>query len=152
MAIAQFSARRYASARAYGPGVGIGTMVGSLVGSLVGSFITLPTRFAKGFCGVIGRGVGVGVGYGVYVGMGVNVGYGVCVGVGVSEGNTDANDVFSLSELRNANTRPAANVATTTPMMISNVRPNMLLNLMSIYPQLNTCYVVAFGNVRWASA
>jgi len=105
-----------------------------MVGSLVGSFITLPTRFAKGFCGVIGRGVGVGVGYGVYVGMGVNVGYGVCVGIGVSAGDTDATDVFSLSELRNANTRPTANIATTTPMMISNARPNMLLNLMSIYP------------------
>jgi hypothetical protein len=69
--------------------------------------------------------------------MGVNVGYGVCVGivgVGVSGGDTDATDMFSLSELRNANTRPTANIATTTPMLTSNARPNMLLNLMSIYP------------------
>ncbi len=55
-----------------------------------------------------------------------------CVGPGVSVGVIAASDTFSPSELRKANTRPTANIAAITPMMMSIVRPKYVLSLVII--------------------
>jgi hypothetical protein len=60
------------------------------------------------------------------------VGSNDCVGAGVSVGAIAAIDLLSPSEVSKANTRPTANIAAITPMMMSIVRPKDVLSLVTI--------------------
>jgi len=60
------------------------------------------------------------------------VGSNDCVGAGVPVGVIAAIDMLSPSEVNKANTRPTANIAAITPMMMSIVRPKYVLSLVPI--------------------